>query len=263
MTLADALATSPNTAFVRSGGPDRPGQGRRHVRPAGDEGLPARRRRCRSGVRRDRHRLRGPDHPADASRPSPSACPRSARWNWPTSAPRSSPTASGARRRRSSRSPTATGKLLTWKQQDVPGSGQPRPGAHPVDRHGRRPVRPDGTSHAAATAAGWNRDRGRQDRHHPGLQVLGLPRASPRSTPAPSSPGTTCPGPSRSARTRCVPAPPTRPRARQGHERRIDTGGQTWLAAMKPLHDGLPNADFSPPTPRVPAGWHRRRRCRR
>ncbi len=37
----------------------------------------------------------------------------------------------------------------------------------------------DGTAAAAASAAGWKLDRCRQDRYHPGIQVVGLPRLHP------------------------------------------------------------------------------------
>ena len=38
----------------------------------------------------------------------------------------------------------------------------------------------DGTAAAAASSGRLELDRGRQDRHHPGIQVVRVPRASPR-----------------------------------------------------------------------------------
>jgi len=144
------------------------------------------------------------------------------------------------------------GKLLTWKQQECQKAVEPDL-AHTLTVAMEGDLTEDGgTSHAAATAAGWDRiaaGKTGTTQDYKSSAYLGFtPQYSgavitwdyqPRPQPICKNPLRTC----------------TTADAQGGQGM---SGGSvpaaTWLAAMKPLHAGLPNADFSPPSPQYLTG---------
>jgi membrane peptidoglycan carboxypeptidase len=145
-----------------------------------------------------------------------------------------------------------SGKLLSWKQQSCEEAVAPDL-AHTLTVAMEGDLKDaDGTSHAAATAAGWDRiaaGKTGTTQDYKSSAYLGFtPQYSgavitwdylPRPQPICKDPLRTC----------------TSDEAQGGAGM---SGGSvpaaTWLAAMKPLHEGLPNADFAPPSPQYLQG---------
>ena len=245
LTLAQALATSPNTAFVAL--EDQVGLQkvaemavrlglRGYALDAGTSTrpspAPARTTQRRSSRRR--------------SPPSPSACRRSARWSWPTSAPPSPLTASGARRRRSTPSPTATASSSPGTRRPV--TRRYRPNWPARCRWPWRVTSPaTAPSAASASAAGWTwtaAGKTGTTQEYKSSAFLGFtPEMSSSvivwdSEPRPQS---ICRDPIRTCST---------DEAMAGSGM---SGGsvpaQTWFAAMKPLREGQPDTFFRPASP--------------
>ncbi len=145
------------------------------------------------------------------------------------------------------------GKLISWPQTPCESAVNPDL-AHTLSNAMEGDLTdPNGTSHAAATAAGWNRiaaGKTGTTQDYKSSAYLGFtPQFAgavitwdylPRPQPICKDPLRTCKAdeaqqPGKGMSGGSIPA-------------------QTWLAAMKPLHDGLPAADFAPPTPQYLEG---------
>ena len=169
LSVTDALAQSPNTAFVKlieSTG----------VTPTVDMavrlGTALVRRSRFVGLRRSEHGRLPEGHRTSAR--SPSAPPGSTRSSSPTSPPPSPRTASGARPRPIDSIFDRDGKPVPITEQALRAGSRARPGGHSRERDEQG--RPGGGTSAVRGSVGLEPADVRQDRHHRDPQVVGVPR---------------------------------------------------------------------------------------